>query len=280
MWYTLMTSIKLILIRGRDQTAQDCPASKSKQRQSTSSSSLGPGNFAPASNKPSPDGSAVQFPKASNAYGMIALQKVLYGYIAALASPTHSWLLDEINVTEDMCGSDTFTAINDYMATMNDDTRREAKANYDTHVNSLGPQTKLAKRATNPCVVHAELAQSLSHPNILVTDEVYQDFQNFVHDQQQDDDVESPFGAKNNALARWRLGALAPWRVGALVRWRRPFSLRVSVAAFLAVTLTRNQHCCLFLKIRVPQRQAARHAREASRSWHEKRRRTTLRSPG
>jgi hypothetical protein len=54
-------------------------------------------------------------------------------------------------------------------------------------------QTKLAKGATSPHVVHAELAQSLSHPNILVTDEVYQDFQNFVHDQQQDDDVESPF---------------------------------------------------------------------------------------
>ena len=55
-------------------------------------------------------------------------------------------------------------------------------------------QTKLAKRATHPHVVPAELAQSLSHPNILVTDEVYQDFQNFVHDQQQDDDVESSFG--------------------------------------------------------------------------------------
>jgi hypothetical protein len=42
-----------------------------------------------------------QFPKVSNAYGMIALQKALYGYIAALASPTHKWLLDEINITEE-----------------------------------------------------------------------------------------------------------------------------------------------------------------------------------
>jgi hypothetical protein len=58
----------------------------------------------------------------------------------------------------------------------------------------MAKQTKLANRATNSHVVHAELAQSLSHPNILVADEVYQDFQNFVHDQQQDDDVESPFG--------------------------------------------------------------------------------------
>ena len=32
---------------------------------------------------------------------MIALQKALYGYIAALASPTHKWLLDEINITEE-----------------------------------------------------------------------------------------------------------------------------------------------------------------------------------
>ena len=86
-----------------------------------------------------------QFPKVSNAYGMIALQKALYGYIAALASPTHTWLLDEINVTEDMCGSDAFTAVNDYMAPINDDTRREAKADYDAHLNSLDPQTKFDK---------------------------------------------------------------------------------------------------------------------------------------
>ncbi len=54
-------------------------------------------------------------------------------------------------------------------------------------------QMKLANGATKPHVVHAELAHSLSHPSILVTDKVYQDFQNFVHDQQQDNDVESPF---------------------------------------------------------------------------------------
>ena len=69
-----------------------------------------------------------QFPKVSNSDGMIALQNALYGYIAALARPTHTWLLDEINVTEDMCGSDAFTAVNDYMAPINDDTRRDAKA--------------------------------------------------------------------------------------------------------------------------------------------------------
>ena len=86
-----------------------------------------------------------QFPKVSNAHGMLALQKALYGYIAALASPTHTWLLDEINVTEDMCGSDAFTAVNDYMAPINDDTRREAKADFDDHLNSLDPQTKLDK---------------------------------------------------------------------------------------------------------------------------------------
>ncbi len=86
-----------------------------------------------------------QFPKVSNAHGMLALQKALYGYIAALASPTHTWLLDEINVTEDICGSDAFTAVNDYMAHINDDTRREAKADYDAHLNSLDPQTKLDK---------------------------------------------------------------------------------------------------------------------------------------
>jgi hypothetical protein len=56
-----------------------------------------------------------------------------------------SALLDEINVTEDMCGSDAFTAVNDYMAPINDDTRREAKADYDAHLNSLDPQTKLDK---------------------------------------------------------------------------------------------------------------------------------------
>jgi hypothetical protein len=44
-----------------------------------------------------------------------------------------------------MCGSDAFTAINDYMAPMNDDTRREAKTDYDAHINSLDPQTKLDK---------------------------------------------------------------------------------------------------------------------------------------
>jgi hypothetical protein len=84
-----------------------------------------------------------QFPKVSNVYGMIALQKTLYE--AALASPTHTWLLDEINVTEDMCGSDTFTTVNDYMVPINDDTRREAKADYDAHLNSLDPQPKLDK---------------------------------------------------------------------------------------------------------------------------------------
>ena len=54
-------------------------------------------------------------------------------------------------------------------------------------------QMKLAKGATKPHVVHAELEHSLLHPNILVTDEVYQDFKNFVHDEQQDDDLQSPF---------------------------------------------------------------------------------------
>ncbi len=86
-----------------------------------------------------------QFTKVSNNYGMIALQKTLYGYIAALAGPTHTWLLDEINVTEDMCSSDAFTAVNDYLAPINDNTRREAKADYDAHLNSLDPQTKLDK---------------------------------------------------------------------------------------------------------------------------------------
>ena len=54
-------------------------------------------------------------------------------------------------------------------------------------------QMKLAKGAARPLVAHTALAKSLSHPSILVTDEVYQDFQNFVHDQQTDEDVESPF---------------------------------------------------------------------------------------
>ena len=43
---------------------------------------------------------------------MIALQKALYGYMSALASPTHTWLLDEINISEDMFGSNTFTTFN------------------------------------------------------------------------------------------------------------------------------------------------------------------------
>lgn len=54
-------------------------------------------------------------------------------------------------------------------------------------------QMKLAKGAAQPLLAHTALANSLRHPSILITDEVYQDFQKFVHEQQRDDDGESLF---------------------------------------------------------------------------------------
>ena len=72
------------------------------------------------------------FPKSSTtAWGMIALQKALHGYMKAIAGTDHAFLLDDVCVTDDMCGSKAFEAINDYMAPKNDETKREVKADYD-----------------------------------------------------------------------------------------------------------------------------------------------------
>ena len=74
------------------------------------------------------------FPKSSTtAWGMIALQKALHGYMKAIAGTDHAFLLDDVCVTDDMCGSKAFEAINDYMAPKNDETKREVKADYDDH---------------------------------------------------------------------------------------------------------------------------------------------------
>ena len=87
-----------------------------------------------------------QFPKSSTtAWGMIALQKGLYGYMKAIADPDHTFLLDDVCVTDDMCGSKAFEAVNDYMAPKNDETRREVKADYDDYLASLGPRSHLPK---------------------------------------------------------------------------------------------------------------------------------------
>ena len=86
-----------------------------------------------------------QFPKASSAYGMIALQKALYNYLMAVAKPNHSWLLDDINISSANCGSDAFTAIDGYMAPRNDDMRREVKEDYDDYLEGLKPSSRLDK---------------------------------------------------------------------------------------------------------------------------------------
>ena len=86
------------------------------------------------------------FPKSSTtAWGMIALQKALHGYMKAIAGTDHAFLLDDVCVTDDMCGSKAFEAINDYMAPKNDETKREVKADYDDHLASLVPRSSLPK---------------------------------------------------------------------------------------------------------------------------------------
>ena len=86
------------------------------------------------------------FPKSSTtAWGMIALQKALHGYMKAIAGTDHAFLLDDVCVTDDMCGSKAFEAINDYMAPKNDETKREVKADYDDHLSSLAPRSSLPK---------------------------------------------------------------------------------------------------------------------------------------